>query len=123
VLLTTPPTDLAETCIPAPFESELPTSQFQDENRREEVRDWVLAMSMDQSVEQSLPTREDRSGASIYDVLYTSKNSPCIVTGYPIPPTAVLEMNSTTANKQDWNKFVSKSKNDPWTGQPQNPVY
>ena len=80
-------------------------------------------MSMDQSVEQSLPTREDRSGASIYDVLYTSKNSPCIVTGYPIPPTAVLEMNSTTANKQDWNKFVSKSKNDPWTGQPQNPVY
>merc|ERR1711865_621559 len=114
--------DLAETCIPAPFESELPKNQYQAENKREEVRDWVLAMSMDQAVEQSLPTREDRGGASIYDVLYTSKNPPCIVTGYPIPPNQVLEM-TATSNKQDWNKFVSKAKTDPWTSQPQNPVY
>merc|ERR1712100_862742 len=47
--------DFAGICVPEPFSEGLPRHQYQAEDKREEARDWVLAVSMDSSVEQALP--------------------------------------------------------------------
>jgi len=115
--------DLADTCIPSPFDYDLPKKQFQGDDKREEVRDWVLAMSMDQQVEQSLPAKGE--GDPIYEALYDHNNAICIVTGHPVPNSLYMDMQdgAIQANKQDWNKYVSATKQDPWTGQPATPNY
>jgi len=120
--------DLADTCIPSPFDYELPKNQYLNEDKREEIREWVLAMSMDQAVEQSLP--EKGQGDPIYEGLYASSDPICIVTGYPVPQQTLLELELDghnggviTANKQDWNKYVQTTKVCPWTGQPRTPKY
>ena len=41
-----------------PYDFALPMEQFLDDEAREEVRDWVLQLSMDGSVVQSLSTTE-----------------------------------------------------------------
>merc|ERR1712166_1032891 len=50
--------DFVDTDLPSPVDYDLPKQQHLSEERREEVRDWVLALSMDQKVEQALSTRE-----------------------------------------------------------------
>jgi intraflagellar transport protein 172 len=69
--------DFAGTEIPAPHEFRIPDQQWLPDNQREAVRDWVLTISMDQKLEQSLPkgalpTPEEAS------------KSRCIVSGVPI---------------------------------------
>jgi intraflagellar transport protein 172 len=117
--------DLADTCIPSPFDYDLPKKQFQTDEKREEVRDWVLAMSMDQQVEQSLPAKGE--GDPMFEALYTHNNSICIVTGHPVPNSLYMDIETAagniTANKQDWNKFVSATKQDPWTEKQATPKY
>lgn len=49
--------DFTDTDIP--FEVPVPDKQHLPEEKREEVKEWVLAVSMDQKVEQVLPT-DDR---------------------------------------------------------------
>jgi hypothetical protein len=93
-----------------------------EEDDREEVRTWVLSIVADSSVEQRFPGRE-ASKNTLYDGLYNSDKSTCIVTGYPIYPAEMLEVNNSTANRRDWNLLVSKTRTCPWTGQPQNPLY
>lgn len=120
--------DLADTAIPSPFDYDLPKTQFLNEEKREEIREWVLAMSMDQAVEQSLPPQGE--GDPIYEGLYNSSNPICIVTGYPVPPHSLLELEIEghnagviTANKKDWNAYVQITKQCPWTNQPRTPKY
>ena len=55
--------------------------------------------------------------------LFTSERPTCIVTGYPVHPSDMLEINNSTANRRDWNAFVAKARICPWTGVPQNPIY
>lgn len=43
--------DFAGTAIPTPEEMALPERQYLQEDKREEVRDWVLALSMNQNIE------------------------------------------------------------------------
>merc|ERR1711959_267620 len=51
--------DFNGTEIPSPFDYELPKQQYLTDEKREETRDWVLAVSMDREVE----TPEDMKGA------------------------------------------------------------
>ena len=57
--------DFVDTDIPSPVDYDLPKVQFLAEPRREEVRDWVLALSMDQKVEQALSTRPCKVGGGL----------------------------------------------------------
>jgi hypothetical protein len=82
----------------------------------------VLSIVTDSNVEQRFPGRE-ASKNTLYDGLYNSDKNTCIVTGYPIYPADMLEVNNSTANRRDWNLLVSKTRVCPWTGQPQNPLY
>jgi len=73
-----------------PFEFNLQEKPFVPENDREEVRDWVLQLSMDKQVEPVLPTRACvKCNTKNYDASLVcsgcnTKFKPCVVTGYPV---------------------------------------
>ena len=98
-----------------PFDTPLPTTFYLPEHdAREEVRDWVLSICMDNNIEQRLP-RQGESEGTIYAGLYASDKPTCIVTGYCIANRDVLSINNSVANKKDWNALVNKTEVCPWT--------
>ena len=98
-----------------PFDTPLPTYFYLPEHdSREEVRDWVLSICMDNSIEQQLP-RQGESEGTVYAGLFASNKPTCIVTGYPIPSRDQLSVNNSVANKKDWNALVAKTGTCPWT--------
>ncbi|XP_040282805.1 intraflagellar transport protein 172 homolog [Bufo bufo] len=95
-----------------PFEVPLPAKQHIPVEKREEVREWVLAVSMDQRVEQVLPVDE----RGVYEASLVAANSgirslPCVITGYPVLRNKVeFKQPGKAANKDDWNKFLMAIK-------------
>ncbi|KAJ3089478.1 hypothetical protein HK102_006328 [Quaeritorhiza haematococci] len=95
-----------------PFDVELPGENMA-ESKREEVRDWILQVSLDQKINQEIDRREcEECGTSIYDaslVCYRCKHrcEPCVITGYPVLKNkAKCTSCQRPANKDDWNKFL-----------------
>jgi len=128
--------DFADTDIP--FEVPVPDKQHLPEEKREEVKEWVLAVSMDQKVEQVLPTDErDTYEACLVAVNTGITSLPCVITGYPVLRNKIeFKRPGKAANKEDWNKFIMATKvsHSPecqdvlrflgnWCGAPQNPSY
>lgn len=109
--------------IPLIHNGSLPSNHYiRDEDKREEVRTWVLSVVTDSNIEQRFTAREHSRG-SLYEALYMSERPTCIVTGYPVHPADMLEINHSTANRREWNALVAKTRVDPWTGQQQMPLY
>ena len=79
--------DFVQTDIPPPHKMGLPTAQYLDEDEREDVRDWVLTMSVDADIDQTLPTRDcDNCGTHIYEASLSchscrTQYPSCIVSG------------------------------------------
>ncbi|KAJ3253804.1 hypothetical protein HK103_005291 [Boothiomyces macroporosus] len=103
-------TDFINTDVP--FDVELPSEVIQNE-RIEQIRDWVLQVSLDQKVNQETDKRECENCKSlIYDASLNCYNckkvyEPCVVTGYPLSRNKVkCTTCSKFANKDDWNKYV-----------------
>ena len=86
------------------------------------MRTWVLSVVTDPSISQKFPKR-DKARNTLYEGLYSSERPTCIVTGYPVFPAEMLEINNSVANRKDWNTYVAKMRTCPWTGQAQNPLY
>ena len=105
-------TDFMETDIP--FEVPLPESPHLSSEEHEEVKEWVLAVSMDQKVEQQLPLDERNTfEASLVAAGTGTVSPPCIVTGYPVIQGGnIIEFakEGCLANKEEWNKFVMTAK-------------
>lgn len=101
-------TDFLETDIP--LEVPVPESQYLNEDQLEEVKEWVLAVSMDQKVEQILPVDE----RGCYEASLIASNSdslPCVISGYPVLRNKLEFKNpGKVANKDDWNKFAMTTK-------------
>jgi len=82
---------------------------------REETKEWVLAVSLDQRIQQQLPL--DERGvyeASLSDGHQSEVALPCVMTGYPVLKHPVkfpgpLKM----ANREDWNRFLVATKRWP----------
>lgn len=92
-----------------PFEVSLPEEHWLSEEKCEEVRDYVLSISVDRKVEPSLQT--DARGmyvGSLVDKL-GKEYAPCIVTGFPVLSNPV-QFGGQTANKEDWNRFIMTTK-------------
>ena len=91
-------TDFADaTNVPFPFE--LPEQQYlAEEDDREEIRDWVLTICMDKSVDQQHPTKEMALG-TMYAGLYATDLPTCVVTGCPVQKWELLQVNNSLANK------------------------
>jgi len=106
-----------------PLDGPIPANHYvEEEDDREDIRTWVLSVVTDSNIEQRFPVR-DQARATLYEGLFASDRPTCIVTGYPIYPADLLEINHSTANRKDWNAYVSKCKTCPWTGQPQTPLF
>ncbi|GMH63033.1 hypothetical protein TrST_g9919 [Triparma strigata] len=106
-----------------PFDTPLPTYFYLPEHdSREEIRDWVLSICMDNNIEQKLP-RQGESENTVYAGLYASNKPTCIVTGYPIPSRDQLNVNNSIASKKDWNALVSKTETCPWTNEQASPQW
>ncbi|TRY86956.1 hypothetical protein DNTS_000647 [Danionella cerebrum] len=103
-------TDFQETDIP--FEVPVPSKLHITVEKREEIREWVLTVSMDQRVEQVLP--KDERGtyeASLVAVSTGIRSLPCVITGYPVLRNKIeFKRAGMAANKDDWNKFLMATK-------------
>jgi hypothetical protein len=95
-----------------------------------QARNYVLEVSMDQQVEQSLSTRPcEHCGVDTYEANLTCHAcqahwEPCAVSGYPVPPgERVVPRGNTAARRDDWNAWVNKFHTDPMTGAPATPLY
>ncbi|XP_054716571.1 intraflagellar transport protein 172 homolog [Uloborus diversus] len=101
--------DFQNTDIPSntliPSETCLTPSQF------EETKEWVLSVSMDQSVDQVLPL-DDRKMFESSLITHDGRHyQPCIVTGYPVIRNKVeFGKSNRVANKDDWNKIIMAAK-------------
>ncbi|KAF4795993.1 hypothetical protein TURU_088441 [Turdus rufiventris] len=94
-----------------PFEVPLPAHQHVPEEQREEVRDWVLTMSMDQRLEQALP-QDERSTyeASLVAAGTGVLSLPCLLTGYPVLRNKIELRPGREVKKDVWYKFVMAVK-------------
>ncbi|KAJ3273642.1 hypothetical protein HDV01_004251 [Terramyces sp. JEL0728] len=120
-------TDFINTDVP--FDVELPSKAIQNE-KIEQIRDWVLQISLDQKVNQETDKREcENCKTVIYDAsldCYSCKKvyEPCVVTGYPLSRNRVkCTTCSKFANKDDWNKYVMIERACPWCRSSQAPIY
>merc|ERR1711988_745145 len=121
--------DFADTDVPYDFP--LPDAHTVNEQEREEVRSWVLQISMDQKVDQTLSTHFCQNcGVQTYEANLECHNckfeyQPCIVTGYPVTSKDCVKCTSCSmpANRNDWNSYISRMTMCPWCGAPQSPSY
>lgn len=124
-------TDFMDTDIPSPYDLDLPEQNHISSDKVEEIRDWVLGWSMDQSVQQKMDTRQcDKCGSHIYGgagvcVRCGTTSDPCAVTGFPVVKRNRVECTvcRVAANRDDWNMWVQHFKECPWCSSPQNPNY
>ncbi|XP_031717380.1 intraflagellar transport protein 172 homolog isoform X2 [Anarrhichthys ocellatus] len=102
--------DFLDTDIP--FEVPVPTKLCVTDAQREQIRDWVLMVSMDNRLEQVLP-RDERNSyeASLVAANTGLRSLPCVLTGYPVLRDK-MEFSSVgkVAVKKDWNKFLMTTK-------------
>eukprot|EP00434_Breviolum_minutum_P021048 symbB.v1.2.018570.t2/scaffold1485.1/size118442/2 len=124
-------TDFMDTDIPSPYDLDLPDQNHISSEKVEEIRDWVLGWSMDQSVQQKMDMRPcEKCGASMYtgSLVCTRCGAgydPCAVTGQPVQKRSRVECTvcHISANRDDWNSWVQYFKECPWCSSPQNPNY
>ncbi|XP_075225811.1 intraflagellar transport protein Oseg2 [Lycorma delicatula] len=107
-----------------PSDVPLPPSPYLESKEHEEVKEWVLAVSMDQNIEQVLPL-DDRNlyESSLNNLESAASGAPaCVVTGYPVLGVLPGGSSSTIvqfkrpgcyANKEDWNKLTMAAKMAP----------
>ncbi len=100
--------DLVDTDIPA--EVPLPEEPSLSMAERESVKEWVLAISMDQRVQPTLPL--DARGVFEGSLLDRSGQAApaCIITGYPVLGPRIEFARGMIAIKEQWNNFVMKAK-------------
>ncbi|XP_046728666.1 intraflagellar transport protein 172 homolog isoform X1 [Silurus meridionalis] len=103
-------TDFQDTDIP--FEVSLPLKLHVSVEKREEIRDWLLTVSMEQRLEPVLP--RDKRGAyeaSLLDARTGIRSLPCVITGYPVLHDKIeFKRPGMAANKDDWNRFLMATK-------------
>jgi len=123
--------DFVDTDIPSPYDLDLPEEACIAASQVEEIRDWVLGWSMDQSVQQKMDTRPcDKCRADIYTANMScpqcsTKYDPCVVTGFPVLKRSRVECSccKAAANRDDWNLWLQTFKTCPWCAEPQNAQY
>lgn len=100
-----------------PSEVPLPSTPFAIDgqpNLIEDVKSWILQISMDSKISHNLPV--DPYWGNVYEASLVnadgSKSLPCLVTGYPVHKNKILELkpNRYAANKDDWNKLLMITK-------------
>ncbi|CAH0584191.1 unnamed protein product [Chrysodeixis includens] len=72
----------------------------------EDAREWVLAVSMDQAVEQTLPV----DGRGMYASSVGDSEACCVITGYPLGSRLVTFTNGRCANREWWSRCAGAAR-------------
>jgi intraflagellar transport protein 172 len=108
-----------------PYKVPVPTEQFLDAHKRDEVTSVVLEQSVDSSLQGAVDKHPcDNCSAKIYVASLVcpkkcgAQYQPCIITGYPVMKGEMVECTRCKgqANRNDWNDYISKFKNCPKCG-------
>ncbi|KAH8278227.1 hypothetical protein KR044_002922 [Drosophila immigrans] len=106
--------DLAATDFPSSVPLPEDIHLKNEPHLHEEVREWVLAVSMDQQLDQLLPN-DDRG---LYESSLGPNDLPCLLSGYPVrgrqPVTFQASINQV--NRDVWSKFAVAVKMAPGSG-------
>lgn len=121
--------DFQDTDIPSPFDVPLPEKNLLGEDEREEIRDWILQIQMDDSIETTLNMRQcEQTGNDIYEASlinpYTNDlYDPCIVSGYPLLRSNMITCKfcNKGAIREFWNEYVTEAQKCPWCKSIQTP--
>eukprot|EP00826_Nyctotherus_ovalis_P015234 TRINITY_DN14314_c0_g1_i3.p1 TRINITY_DN14314_c0_g1~~TRINITY_DN14314_c0_g1_i3.p1 ORF type:complete len:239 (-),score=63.36 TRINITY_DN14314_c0_g1_i3:161-832(-) len=115
-------TSLKGTDIPTPFDAPLAEKNLLTEAKRNEIRDWVLQVSVQQKAEQKLGMRKcEECGSSVYEACLTCPNckkmsEPCVASGYPLAKQGVVYCKGCQrgALKEYWTEYVKATQYCPW---------
>ncbi|CAH2039717.1 unnamed protein product, partial [Iphiclides podalirius] len=66
----------------------------------EELREWVLSVSMDQAVDQTLPV----DGRGMYAASVSADEPCCVITGHPLGSRLITFPNGRCANREWWSR-------------------
>ncbi|CAH8560325.1 unnamed protein product [Schistosoma turkestanicum] len=103
-------TDFQGTDIP--MEVPIPEHLYTTNKEHEAIREWILAISMDHKLDQTLP--KDERGvyvASLNSPTTGLSALPCIISGYPVLRNGIIfEPSKRVAIKTNWNKFLYITK-------------
>ncbi|KAK6114288.1 hypothetical protein QQG55_55400 [Brugia pahangi] len=89
----------------------LPATKYTSDDEYEEVKEWVLAISMEQSIERNLPYDNDGNfEVSLFDANGISHPA-CLISGYPTYGN-VKEFGSSgrVADRDTWSCFIMAQK-------------
>ncbi|RHY82030.1 hypothetical protein DYB31_007497 [Aphanomyces astaci] len=115
--------DFLGTDIPSPRDFNVPEDQYlPDDSAREEIRDWVLTISMDQQVQEKLPEKPcPNCQASIYEgnlqcAECKTKFESCIITGFPVGAKTTVHCTNckVIADRESWNKWIKQFGSCGW---------
>ncbi len=114
--------DFADTDIPSPYDIPLPDKNVISADERDQIRDWVLQINMDQNTPGQLNRRMcEHCGADVYEACLScpscrSQWEPCIVTGYPLLKThqVACKFSNKGALRDDYNEYISVAMHSPW---------
>ncbi|KAF0720279.1 hypothetical protein AaE_010341, partial [Aphanomyces astaci] len=124
--------DFLGTDIPSPRDFNVPEDQYlPDDSAREEIRDWVLTISMDQQVQEKLPEKPcPNCQASIYEgnlqcAECKTKFESCIITGFPVGAKTTVHCTNckVIADRESWNKWIKQFGSCGWCSAPQKMSY
>jgi hypothetical protein len=103
--------DFKNTVIP--FTGDIATDHCISENKREEIRDWILGSCIDSKIDRNLPKPRSIQG-DIHEGLYEFDAPQCMITGYPIANGDVIQQGEQMASKKDHDFYVEKTGQSPW---------
>jgi intraflagellar transport protein 172 len=125
--------DFAGTDIPPPHEYKMPkhSNQFVGEKKREEVREWLIQLSLENKVTSNLKKKLCSScGAENFEASLVchncgDKKQACVGSGYPIMPSQIVTCHgcSSKFSKDVWNSYLNATRTCPWCSTMQNPSY
>ena len=115
-------TDFENSDIPGPYDLALPEQNLMNEQKRGEIKEWVLQMVVLPNVSKTLPTRAcDKCSTQIYEAslkCFKCKNEwdICIASGYPLIKHGSITCKGCGkgAMKEFWNDYVKVSQKCPW---------
>eukprot|EP01029_Cantina_marsupialis_P015583 TRINITY_DN3415_c0_g1_i3.p1 TRINITY_DN3415_c0_g1~~TRINITY_DN3415_c0_g1_i3.p1 ORF type:complete len:801 (+),score=314.00 TRINITY_DN3415_c0_g1_i3:205-2607(+) len=124
-------TDFLETGLPSVFDLVLGEKVFLSPQRVEDIREWVLQVSMENDVDQELTLESceecgnEKYAPCLSCMSCNTEYDACIVTGFPIEKSNKVHCTicKSHADKDSFNRYVEQFKACPWCESPQQPIY
>eukprot|EP01063_Lacrimia_lanifica_P008046 TRINITY_DN1519_c0_g1_i1.p1 TRINITY_DN1519_c0_g1~~TRINITY_DN1519_c0_g1_i1.p1 ORF type:complete len:1768 (+),score=790.58 TRINITY_DN1519_c0_g1_i1:95-5398(+) len=112
-----------------PFDFEIPKEPWVAAEPAEQARQWVLSMSVDTKLAQTLATVKCQKcqapnweGSTRCHQCWDELPE-CVVTGFPAARRISCKNCSMPALKEDWNRFISKKRSCPWCYSQQSTIF